>query len=60
MLFEIPYHAASGMHVRYLKIVERSGYAALPWVRYVTQQGDYLIRMPEAVDSNAASALAAR
>jgi len=26
--------------VRYLKIVEKSGYQALPWVRYITQNGD--------------------
>jgi len=43
--FEIPYFTVSGINVRYLKIVERSGYAALPWVRYITQNGDYTIRM---------------
>ena len=26
--------------MRYLKIVEKSGYQALPWVRYITQNGD--------------------
>ncbi|KAI6175795.1 Adaptor complexe medium subunit family protein [Aphelenchoides bicaudatus] len=31
--------------VRYLKIIEKSGYQALPWVRYVTANGDYQIRM---------------
>lgn len=25
--------------VRYLKIIEKSGYQALPWVRYITQSG---------------------
>lgn len=25
--------------VRYLKIIEKSGYQALPWVRYITQNG---------------------
>jgi AP-1 complex subunit mu len=34
----------SGIQVRYLKIMERSGYQALPWVRYITQNGDYQIR----------------
>jgi AP-1 complex subunit mu len=43
--FEIPYFTVSGINVRYLKIVERSGYSALPWVRYITQNGDYLVRM---------------
>jgi len=31
--FEIPYFTVSGIQVRYLKIVEKSGYQALPWVR---------------------------
>lgn len=31
--------------VRYLKIIEKSGYQALPWVRYITQNGDYQLRM---------------
>ena len=43
--FEIPYFTVSGMQVRYLKILEKSGYAALPWVRYITQGGDYEIRL---------------
>jgi len=43
--FEIPYFTVSGIQVRYLKIIEKSGYQALPWVRYITQNGDYLIRM---------------
>lgn len=43
--FEIPYFTVSGFQVRYLKVVERSGYEALPWVRYITQSGEYQIRM---------------
>jgi len=43
--FEIPYYTISGIQVRYLKIVEKSGYQALPWVRYITQNGEYQIRM---------------
>jgi len=31
--FEIPYFTVSGITVRYLKIIEKSGYQALPWVR---------------------------
>jgi len=42
--FEIPYFTTSGIQVRYLKIIEKSGYNALPWVRYITQGGDYQIR----------------
>lgn len=43
--FEIPYYTASGLQVRYLRVVEKSGYEALPWVRYITQNGDYALRM---------------
>jgi len=43
--FEIPYFTVSGIQVRYLKIIEKSGYAALPWVRYITANGDYQLRM---------------
>ncbi|XP_015787647.1 AP-1 complex subunit mu-1 [Tetranychus urticae] len=42
--FEIPYFTTSGIQVRYLKIIEKSGYQALPWVRYITQNGDYQLR----------------
>ena len=45
--FEIPYFTVSGIQVRYLKIIERSyGDSALPWVRYITQAGDYQLRLP--------------
>ncbi len=43
--FEIPYFTISGIQVRYLKITEKSGYKALPWVRYITRNGSYQIRM---------------
>jgi AP-1 complex subunit mu len=43
--YEIPYFTVSGIQVRYLKIIEKSGYQALPWVRYITQNGDYQLRM---------------
>ncbi|SPQ94227.1 MHD domain-containing protein [Plasmodiophora brassicae] len=43
--FEIPYFTVSGIQVRYLKIIEKSGYQALPWVRYITQNGEYALRM---------------
>ena len=31
--FEIPYFTVSGFQIRYMKIVEKSGYEAVPWVR---------------------------
>lgn len=42
---QVPYFTVSGIQVRYLKIIEKSGYQALPWVRYITQNGDYQLRM---------------
>jgi AP-1 complex subunit mu len=42
--FEIPYFTVSGVQVRYLRVFEKSGYQALPWVRYITQSGNYEIR----------------
>lgn len=42
--FEIPYFTISGVQVRYLKILETSGYQALPWVRYISRGGDYHFR----------------
>ena len=43
--FEIPYFTVSGLQVRYMKIVEKSNYDAVPWVRYITKNGEYNIRM---------------
>ncbi|KAJ7956200.1 AP-1 complex subunit mu-2 [Quillaja saponaria] len=43
--FEIPYFTISGIQVRYLKIIEKSGYHALPWVRYITMAGEYELRL---------------
>ena len=39
-----PALSLSSLQVRYLKVIERSGYQALPWVRYITTAGDYEIR----------------
>lgn len=35
--FEIPYNTSSIVQVKYLKVLESSGYRALPWVRYITK-----------------------
>ena len=44
--FNIPYFTTSGIQVRYLKIVEpKLQYQSWPWVRYITESGDYAIRM---------------
>ena len=38
--FEVPYFTVSGIQVRYLKVSEKSGYQALPWVRYISKSAD--------------------
>jgi AP-1 complex subunit mu len=43
--FEIPSLTVSGIQVRYLKIQDKSNYQAFPYVKYVTLNGDYYIRM---------------
>uniref|UniRef100_A0A915LEJ7 MHD domain-containing protein n=1 Tax=Romanomermis culicivorax TaxID=13658 RepID=A0A915LEJ7_ROMCU len=43
--FEVPYYTVSGLQVRYLKVVEKDNYTALPWVRYLTKDGDYQLRI---------------
>ncbi|CAL5432588.1 unnamed protein product [Camellia sinensis] len=47
--FEIPYFAVSGIQtkVRYPKIIKKSGYQALPCVRYITMAGEYASFGPE-------------
>ncbi|KAK4536793.1 hypothetical protein CDCA_CDCA09G2818 [Cyanidium caldarium] len=45
MQFEIPYFTVSGLQVRYLKVWSREGYTSYPWVRYVTEAGDYEVRL---------------
>lgn len=44
LTFEIPYFTVSGINVRYVKVTDDSGYEAVPWVRYMTQSGEYYIR----------------
>ncbi len=43
--FEIPSFTVSGIQVRYLKITEATGYQAYPYVKYITKNGEYQIRM---------------
>ncbi|KAI3750751.1 hypothetical protein L2E82_21545 [Cichorium intybus] len=43
--FEIPYFTVSGIQVRHLKVIEKSAYQTLPWVRYITMAGEYEIRI---------------
>jgi AP-1 complex subunit mu len=43
--FELPYFTLSRLEVRFLKIIEKSGYSALPWIRYITKNGEYYFRL---------------
>lgn len=38
--FEIPYFTVSGLQVKSVRVVERSGYETRPWVRYVSRGGN--------------------
>ena len=37
MDFQVPMFAASGLHVRFLKVFEKSNYQTIKWVRYITK-----------------------
>ncbi|KAF0982260.1 hypothetical protein FDP41_011665 [Naegleria fowleri] len=43
--FQVPMFTASGLHVRFLKVFEKSNYQAVKWVRYITQAGVYESRI---------------
>ena len=43
-LMQVPMFTASGLHVRLLKVLERSNYQTIKWVRYITRSGEYEIR----------------
>ena len=44
--FNVPMFTASGVHVRFLKVFDKSGYTTNRWVRYITKSGDsYSIRI---------------
>lgn len=46
MTFEIPALAASGLEIRFLKVTESQlKYNSYPWVKYVTKNGDYEVRL---------------
>lgn len=46
MEFQVPMFAASGLHVRFLKVLEqKQQYQAVKWVRYLTQAGNYQYRI---------------
>jgi len=45
MDFQVPMYTSSGLHVRFLKVFEKSNYETIKWVRYITKAGSYEIRI---------------
>jgi AP-2 complex subunit mu-1 len=45
MEFQVPMFTASGLQIRFLKVVEKSHYQTIKWVRYLTKNGSYQIRI---------------
>jgi len=45
MEFQVPMFTSSGLHVRFMKVVERSQYHTTKWVRYMTRAGSFQIRI---------------
>ena len=43
--FQVPMFTASGLHVRFLKVFEKSSYATTKWVRYITRGRNYQVRV---------------
>jgi AP-2 complex subunit mu-1 len=43
--FQVPMFTASGVHVRFLRVYDKSGYQTARWVRYLTKAGQYSIRI---------------
>mmetsp|Transcript_12306 Transcript_12306/g.28494 ORF Transcript_12306/g.28494 Transcript_12306/m.28494 type:complete len:364 (-) Transcript_12306:98-1189(-) len=43
--FQVPMFTASGVHVRFLRVYDKSGYHTQRWVRYITKAGTYQIRI---------------
>ena len=45
MDFQVPMFTSSGLHVRFMKVYERSNYETIKWVRYMSKAGRYEIRI---------------
>ncbi|XP_069794817.1 AP-1 complex subunit mu-1-like isoform X2 [Narcine bancroftii] len=43
--FKIQYLAASGLQLKYVRIIEKGNYEAISWVRSLTKSGDFQIRI---------------
>jgi AP-2 complex subunit mu-1 len=47
MSFQVPMFMSSGIHVRYLKILEKSDYPSTKWIRYLSKTGQYEHRIAD-------------
>jgi len=45
MEFQVPMFTSSGLHVRFMKVVEKNQYRTTKWVRYMTRAGSFQIRI---------------
>jgi len=45
MDFSVPMYTSSGLQIKYLKVVEKSHYETIKWVRYLTKAGSYQYRI---------------
>jgi len=45
MDFQVPMFTSSGLHVRFMKVFEKSQYETVKWVRYMSKAGQYQIRI---------------
>lgn len=43
--FQVPMFTSSGVHVRFLRVYDKSGYITNRWVRYITKAGGYQVRI---------------
>jgi AP-2 complex subunit mu-1 len=43
--FQVPMFTASGLRVRFLRVIEKSNYKPIKWIRYITKAGNYQHRI---------------
>ncbi|EWM25769.1 ap-2 complex subunit mu [Nannochloropsis gaditana] len=43
--FQVPMFTSSGVHVRFLRVYDKSGYQTNRWVRYITRAGSFSVRI---------------
>jgi AP-2 complex subunit mu-1 len=43
--FQVPMFTASGLRVRFLRVIEKSNYKPIKWIRYITKAGTYQHRI---------------